>query len=153
MATNLDEALACVRDASRAGEALSGGLVSNCAEVLPELVARGVIPDVVTDQTSAHDPLGRLIPAGMSLARAEWLRDHDPDEYVRRSLSSMRAHCEAIVAMQEAGAVAPSSGAAACPGSRRLRSASLLRQEGTFLLRYDTRSPPTNLTCSWFRFT
>ncbi len=58
MATNLDEALACVRDASRAGETLSGGLVSNCAEVLPELVARGVIPDVVTDQTSAHDPLG-----------------------------------------------------------------------------------------------
>lgn len=106
MTHDLDEALAWVRGAARAGDAVSVGLVGNCAEVLPELVARGVIPDVVTDQTSAHDPLGGYVPAGLSLEEAARLRETDPDEYQRRSLSSMRAHCAAIVAMQEAGAVA-----------------------------------------------
>ena len=106
MTHDLDEALAWVRDAARTGEAVSVGLVGNCAEVLPELVARGVTPDVVTDQTSAHDPLGGYVPAGLSLDEAARLREADPDEYQRRSLSSMRAHCAAIVAMQEAGAVA-----------------------------------------------
>ena len=106
MTHDLDEALACVRGAARAGDAVSVGLVGNCAEVLPELVARGVTPDVVTDQTSAHDPLGGYVPAGLSLEEAARLRETDPDEYQRRSLSSMRAHCAAIVAMQEAGAVA-----------------------------------------------
>ena len=106
MTHNLDEALAWVRDAARAGDAVSVGLVGNCAEVLPELVARGVTPDVVTDQTSAHDPLGGYVPAGLSLEEAARVRETDPDEYQRRSLSSMRAHCAAIVAMQEAGAVA-----------------------------------------------
>ena len=106
MTHDLDEALAWVRDAARAGEAVSVGLVGNCAEVLPELVARGVTPDVVTDQTSAHDPLGGYVPAGLSLEEAARLREADPDEYQRCSLASMRAHCAAIVAMQEAGAVA-----------------------------------------------
>jgi len=106
MTHDLDEALAWVRDAARAGDAVSVGLVGNCAEVLPELVARGVTPDVVTDQTSAHDPLGGYVPAGLSLEEAARLRETDPEEYQRRSLSSMRAHCAAIVAMQEAGAVA-----------------------------------------------
>ncbi len=106
MTHDLDEALAWVRGAADAGEAVSVGLVGNCAEVLPELVARGVTPDVVTDQTSAHDPLGGYVPAGLSLEEAARLRETDPDEYQRRSLSSMRAHCAAIVAMQEAGAVA-----------------------------------------------
>ena len=106
MTHDLDEALAWVRDAARTGEAVSVGLVGNCAEVLPELVARGVTPDVVTDQTSAHDPLGGYVPAGLSLDEAARLREADPDEYQRRSLSSMRAHCAAIVAMQDAGAVA-----------------------------------------------
>ncbi len=106
MTHDLDEALAWVRDAARTGEAVSVGLVGNCAEVLPELVARGVTPDVVTDQTSAHDPLGGYVPAGLSLEDAARLREADPDEYQRRSLSSMRAHCAAIVAMQDAGAVA-----------------------------------------------
>ena len=106
MTRDLDEALAWVRGAARSGEAVSVGLVGNCAEVLPELVARGVTPDVVTDQTSAHDPLGGYVPAGLSLEEAARLRESDPEEYQRRSLSSMRAHCAAIVAMQAAGAVA-----------------------------------------------
>ena len=106
MTHDLDEALAWVRGAARAGDAVAVGLVGNCAEVLPELVARGVTPDVVTDQTSAHDPLGGYVPAGLSLEEAARLRETDPDEYQRRSLASMRAHCAAIVAMQEAGAVA-----------------------------------------------
>ncbi len=106
MTEDLDEALDWVRAATAAGEAVSIGLVGNCAEVLPELVRRGVTPDIVTDQTSAHDPLHGYVPAGLSLEEAEALRSSDPDEYVRRSMASMRAHCEAIVAMQDAGAVA-----------------------------------------------
>lgn len=106
MTDDLDEALEWVRGAARSGTAVSVGLVGNCAEVLPELVARGVTPDVVTDQTSAHDPLGGYVPAGLSLEDAARLREADPEEYQRRSLASMRAHCAAIVAMQEAGAVA-----------------------------------------------
>lgn len=106
MTHHLDEALTWVRRAARSGEAVSVGLVGNCAEVLPELVARGVTPDVVTDQTSAHDPLGGYVPAGFSLEEAGRLREADPDDYLRRSLASIRAHCAAIVAMQEAGAVA-----------------------------------------------
>ena len=106
MTHDLDEALGWVRGAAQSGTAVSVGLVGNCAEVLPELVARGVTPDVVTDQTSAHDPLGGYVPGGLSLEEAARLRETDPDEYQRRSLSSMRAHCAAIVAMQEAGAVA-----------------------------------------------
>ena len=106
MTEDLDEALGWVQEATGAGEAVSIGLVGNCAEVLPELVRRGVTPDVVTDQTSAHDPLNGYVPAGLSLAEAEALRTDDPDEYVRRSMQSMRIHCEAIVAMQRTGAVA-----------------------------------------------
>ncbi|HSG49803.1 MAG TPA: urocanate hydratase, partial [Longimicrobiales bacterium] len=106
MTHDLDEALAWVREATEAGEPLSVGLVGNCAEVLPELVERGVTPDIVTDQTSAHDPLNGYIPAGLSLEDAAELRRSDPEEYVRRSMASIRTHCEAIVAMQEAGAVA-----------------------------------------------
>ncbi len=106
MTSDLEEALDWVRSAAGTGEAVSVGLVGNCAEVLPELVARGVTPDVVTDQTSAHDPLGGYIPAGMSLDESARLRAADPDEYLRRSMSSIRAHCAAMVAMQEAGAVA-----------------------------------------------
>ncbi len=106
MTRDLDEALAWVRGAARSGRAMSVGLVGNCAEVLPELVARGVTPDVVTDQTSAHDPLGGYVPAGLSLEEAARLRAGDPDAYLRRSLTSIRAHCAAIVAMQDTGAVA-----------------------------------------------
>ncbi|HSG46945.1 MAG TPA: urocanate hydratase, partial [Longimicrobiales bacterium] len=82
------------------------GLVGNCAEVLPELVRRGVVPDIVTDQTSAHDPLNGYIPAGLTLEAADALRATDPDEYLRRSMASIRTHCEAIVDLQKAGSVA-----------------------------------------------
>jgi urocanate hydratase len=106
MTHDLDEALAWVNAATAAGEALSVGLVGNCADVLPELVRRGVTPDIVTDQTSAHDPMSGYVPAGLDLEGAEALRSADPDEYLRRSMESIRIHCEAIVAMQTAGAVA-----------------------------------------------
>ena len=106
MTDDIDEALGWVGEATASGTALSIGLVGNCAEVLPILVERGVTPDVVTDQTSAHDPLNGYVPAGLSVAEAAALRESDPSEYVRRSMDSMRAHCEAIVAMQDAGAIA-----------------------------------------------
>jgi len=106
MTEDLDEALGWVRTAAERGHAVSVGLVGNCAEVLPELVGRGVTPDIVTDQTSAHDPLHGYVPAGLSLPEAAELRERDADAYVRRSMESMRIHCAAIVAMQRAGAVA-----------------------------------------------
>jgi urocanate hydratase len=106
MTHDLEEALGWVREATAAGNALSVGLVGNCAEVLPELVRRGVTPDVVTDQTSAHDPLNGYVPAGLTLEAAVDLRRSDPKAYLRRSMASIRTHCEAIVAMQDAGAVA-----------------------------------------------
>ncbi len=106
MTHDLDEALAWMREACDRGDAVSVGLVGNCAEVLPELVRRGVVPDIVTDQTSAHDPLNGYVAAGMSLAEAETMRRENPQEYLERSMASIRAHCEAIVALQKAGAVA-----------------------------------------------
>ena len=106
MTHDLDEALAWVREATEAGRAESIGLVGNCAEVLPELVRRGVTPDIVTDQTSAHDPLNGYVPAGLTLEEAAALRSSDPDAYLRRSMASIRTHCEAIVALQDAGAIA-----------------------------------------------
>jgi urocanate hydratase len=105
MTDDLDEALTLVRDAAAAGRAVSVGLVGNCADVLPEIVRRGVVPDVVTDQTSAHDELNGYIPAGLSMDAAELLRERDPDEYVRRSMASMRVHCEAMVELMRRGAV------------------------------------------------
>jgi urocanate hydratase len=105
MTDDLDEALGWVLDAKAKGEALSVGLVGNCAEVLPELVRRGITPDVLTDQTSAHDELNGYVPAGLSLEAAAELRARDPEEYVRRSMASMRTHCEAMVEMMRKGAV------------------------------------------------
>jgi urocanate hydratase len=105
MTHDLDEALRWTLEARDRGEALSVGLVGNCAEVLPELVRRGVTPDALTDQTSAHDALVGYVPAGLSLEEADALRAADPAEYQRRSMASMRAHCEAMVTMQGRGAV------------------------------------------------
>lgn len=102
MATSLDEALAMLEGRPE----LSVGLVGNCAEVLPEMVRRGVIPDVVTDQTSAHDPLGGYIPAGLTLSEAASLRTADPQEYVRQSIASMGTHVRAMRDMQDRGAIA-----------------------------------------------
>jgi len=103
---DLDEALEWVTGAAAAGEAVSIGLVGNCAEVLPEIVLRGVIPDIVTDQTSAHDELNGYVPAGLSLEEAAALRKGFPSEYSKRSLDSIRVHCTAIVALQRKGAIA-----------------------------------------------
>ncbi len=106
MAESLDEALQLCEDAKRKKQALSVCLVGNCAEVLPELVRREVEIDVVTDQTSAHDPLNGYIPAAYSLAAASTLRQADPVEYVKLSMASMAVHVEAMLAMQRSGAVA-----------------------------------------------
>jgi urocanate hydratase len=103
---DLDQALRWTDEARSAREAVSIGLVGNCAEVLPDLIARGWQPDIVTDQTSAHDPLGGYVPAGLTLQEASVLRDRDPDDYARRSFASMAAHVEAIVAFAGRGAVA-----------------------------------------------
>jgi urocanate hydratase len=103
---SLDEAVAWAEAARTAGEPLSIGLVGNCAEVLPALVERGFRPDVVTDQTSAHDPLGGYVPAGLGLDEAARLRREDPTVYVERAGSSMAAHCDAIVELAAGGAIA-----------------------------------------------
>src|SRR5919112_363405 len=93
----------CLR-AKRERRALSVGLCGNAAEVLPELLRQGLEADVVTDQTSAHDPLVGYVPAGLSLAEAEDLRRADPDEYVHRARLSAAAHCFAMVGFMDAGA-------------------------------------------------
>ena len=103
---DVDQALRWADEAKAARRALSIGLEGNCAEVLPDLFARGWQPDVVTDQTSAHDPLGGYVPAGLSLADAAELRASDPAGYVRRAQESMAAHVEAIVGFASRGAVA-----------------------------------------------
>jgi urocanate hydratase len=102
---DLDTAVAWADEAKANGDAVSIGLLGNCADVLPELVRRGWRPDVVTDQTSAHDPLGGYVPGGLTLDEAAALRRDDPDGYVRRSYASMAAHVDAMVAFREAGAV------------------------------------------------
>ncbi len=99
----LEEAMTLVEEARGHGEPRSVGLIANAAEVYPELVLRGVIPDVVTDQTPAHDVLS-YIPAGMSLAEADTLRRVDPAAYEQRSLASMARQVEAMLAFQQRGA-------------------------------------------------
>ena len=105
LAMTLDEALDICEDALDQKRAVSVGLVGNCAEVLPELVRRGVHVDAVTDQTSAHDPLHGYVPAGMTLDEATDLREAKPDEYVQKSMESMARHVEAMLALKRAGAV------------------------------------------------
>jgi len=104
--TSLEEAMAWVHEATHAKKPLSIGLVGNCADVLPALVSRGEIPDIVTDQTSAHDELDGYVPGGMSFEDAIWLRSENSADYIKQSFASMARHCEAIVAMQKAGAIA-----------------------------------------------
>ena len=101
---DLEEAMTRVEEAVQAGAPRSIGLIGNAATVLPELAARGVTPDVVTDQTCAHDPL-MYLPAGLSLDEAAALRQRDPADYQRRALTSMAAHVQAMLAMQKAGAI------------------------------------------------
>jgi urocanate hydratase len=105
METDLDAALAAVDEARRKRRPLSVGLVGNCAEVLPELVRRGVVPDILTDQTSAHDPLNGYIPRGCTVEEAARLRAADPKGYVEAALDSIAAHVGAMLEMQRRGAV------------------------------------------------
>lgn len=102
--TNLDEALELAEKAVKAKTPLSIGLLGNCAEVLPEIVRRGVKVDVLTDQTSAHDPLRGYIPKGYSVEQAAELRAKDPEKYVRLAMESIAIHVEAMLALQKAGA-------------------------------------------------
>jgi urocanate hydratase len=104
VAADLDDALARVAKYQEAREARSIGLLGNCAEVLPELLRRGFRPDLVTDQTSAHDPLVGYVPAGLDLAAAAALRTADPVDYVRRSKASMAVHVRAMVEFAARGA-------------------------------------------------
>jgi urocanate hydratase len=105
MASTLDEALDQVREATNLGVPLSIGLIGNAAEVYPELVRRGIVPDIVTDQTSAHDALNGYIPAGLTVEQADELRKRDPQSYVRRSMESMVTHVQAMLDMQKMGAI------------------------------------------------
>ncbi|HKE59522.1 MAG TPA: urocanate hydratase, partial [Pyrinomonadaceae bacterium] len=106
MALTLEEALDICEEAREQKRAISVGLVGNCAEVLPEIVRRGVKVDAVTDQTSAHDPLNGYVPLGPSMDDILELRRTQPQEYVKRSLEAMKQHVEAMLALKRAGAVA-----------------------------------------------
>src|SRR5437868_4797977 len=105
IATSLDQALELIDEARQKRQALSVGLVGNCADILPEMVKRGVVPDVLTDQTSAHDALNGYVPNGMTLGDALKLRVNNPEEYVERSMRSMGTHVEAMLALQKKGAI------------------------------------------------
>ena len=105
MVTSLDEALRILKNAVRKHEATSVGLVGNCADLIPELAKRGVVPDLLTDQTSAHDPIGGYVPNKMTLAAALELRARDPEEYKRHSLPAMAEHVQGMLDLQKLGAV------------------------------------------------
>ena len=102
---DLDAAVRRAQQCARDGVARSIGVLGNAAELLPDLVARGFLPDVVTDQTSAHDPLVGYVPDGLSLADAAHLRASDPQEYQRRSIAAMGKHVSAMRAWQQRGAI------------------------------------------------
>ena len=105
MVNTLDEALRILKNAVRKKEAVSVGLIGNCADVIPELAERGVLPDILTDQTSAHDPLNGYVPNGMSLESALDLRQRDPQAYLERSLDAMARHVEGMLRLQKMGSV------------------------------------------------
>lgn len=105
MVDNLDEALSIALKAKEEKKAISIGLVGNAAEVHPELVKRGIIPDVVTDQTSAHDPLNGYVPAGMTLEEAVELRKTNPKLYIQKAKESMAVHVRAMLEMKKRGAI------------------------------------------------
>jgi len=101
---DLDAALAAVRAANERGQARSIAVCANAAEIFPRLVASGTLPDLVTEQTAAHDPLRGYVPAGLSLADADKLRARDPREYMARAKASMALEVEAMLAMKARGA-------------------------------------------------
>jgi len=105
MVTTLDEALRILKNAVRKKENVSVGLVGNCADIIPELAERGVVPDILTDQTSAHDPLNGYVPNGMTLEAALELRARDPKAYQERSLDAMAKHVEGMLRLQKMGSI------------------------------------------------
>ncbi len=105
MSTDLDDALKKITDAKKNKRALSVGLTGNAAAILPELVKRDIIPDIVTDQTSAHDTLNGYVPAGISYEEALALRQTDPKEYIRRAQQSITEHVRAMLELQKRGAL------------------------------------------------
>jgi urocanate hydratase len=105
MTADLDDALDLALTAKRTGIPKSIGLVGNAAEVLPELLRRGILPDLVTDQTSAHDPLNGYVPAGLSLAESRALRAQNPEDHIRRALDSMALHVQAMLEFKKRGAI------------------------------------------------
>ena len=105
IATSLDEALQLLTEAGRKPTALSVGLVGNAADVLPDLIRRNVIPEIVTDQTSAHDPLNGYVPNGMTLDAALALRQKDSEQYVALSMAAMGKHVEAMLELKRRGAI------------------------------------------------
>src|ERR1700733_3627484 len=105
MVTTLDEALRILKNAVRKKENVSVGLVGNCADIIPELAERGVVPDILTDQTSAHDPLNGYVPNGMTLAEAIELRKGDAKAYQEESLDAIAAHVEGMLRLQKMGSV------------------------------------------------
>jgi urocanate hydratase len=105
MVNTLDEALRILKNAVRKKENVSVGLVGNCADIIPELAQRGVVPDILTDQTSAHDPLNGYVPNGMSYEAALELRRTDPKAYEEKSLDAMARHVEGMLRLQKMGAV------------------------------------------------
>ena len=102
---DLDEALELVEEYRKSGRAISIGLLGNAADVYPELVQRNIIPDVVTDQTAAHDELNGYVPGGMTYDEALKLRRENPEKYIELSFASMVRHVQAMIDMQKAGAV------------------------------------------------
>lgn len=102
---SLDEAIRLAEEAKKEGKAFSIGLIGNASDILPEMIERGFIPDVLTDQTSAHDPLNGYIPSKMSLEAAETLRVENPEEYVKLSKGSIAKHVEAMIEMMDKGAI------------------------------------------------
>ena len=105
MVTSLDEALRILKNAVRKGEATSVGLVGNCADLIPEMAKRGVVPDILTDQTSAHDPIGGYVPNGMTLADALELRKKNRVDYRKRSVVAIGEHVRGMLDLQKLGAV------------------------------------------------
>ena len=103
---SIDQALRWCDESKQRGAALSVAIIGNCAEVLPDLVRRGFAPDIVTDQTSAHDPLNGYIPAGLSVDAAARLRQANPSDYVTAARASIATHVRAMLALQARGAVA-----------------------------------------------
>jgi urocanate hydratase len=101
---SLDEAVRILKNAVRQKHAVSVGLVGNCADVIPELARRGIVPDLLTDQTSAHDPLNGYVPSGLDLEEAAELRRKNPDDYLKRSYDSIARHVTGMLELQKLGA-------------------------------------------------